>query len=72
MEKQQMKTGKAIITFLVGGAMGVGAACLMSKVCKMRGPSAGTAGQKQDGSQTRPTTPYCAVPEGADICFPEQ
>ncbi len=68
MEKQ-LRAGKALVTFLLGGAMGAGAAVLMSKVCKTRN----TAGQNGAGTGPgRPATPYCDVPEGADICFPER
>ena len=67
--ERQLRAGKALVTFLLGGAIGAGAAVLMSKVCKMRNTAA------QDGTGTgsgRLATPYCDVPEGADICFPER
>jgi hypothetical protein len=64
--ENQINTSKTLLTFLVGGAIGASAALIVSKACNMR--QAG-AGRSQDG-QT-PATPYCAVPEGADICFPE-
>jgi uncharacterized protein (DUF697 family) len=69
MEKQ-VNTGKGIVTFLLGSALGAGAAFLMSRVCKMKGPIAGATTQKSSGADGETT--YCAVPEGADICYPEQ
>ncbi|MGD0231917.1 MAG: hypothetical protein ABSC19_16445 [Syntrophorhabdales bacterium] len=68
----RMNVTRAIVTFLVGGAMGVGAACLMSRACAMRKSNTGGSRQKPGEVPTQPATPYCAVPEGADICFPEQ
>ncbi len=67
MEKQR-NTGKGVVTFLLGSAVGAGAAFLMSRVCKMKGSVAGAAAQK--GAEGEGI--YCAVPEGADICYPEQ
>ncbi len=69
---KQMNTGKAFVTFLLGGAVGAGAAFLMSRACKMKGSTAGAAASRPGGADTEAATPYCAVPEGADICFPEQ
>jgi hypothetical protein len=70
MEKQ-MNMGKAFVAFLLGSVAGAGAAFLMSRACKMKGPIAGAAASRPGGAGGE-TTPYCAVPEGADICFPEQ
>ena len=70
MEKQ-MNAGKVFVTFLLGSAVGAGAAFLMSKVCKTKGSIAGAAASRQGGADGE-ATPYCAVPEGADICYPEQ
>jgi hypothetical protein len=65
MEKQTgANTG--ILTFLVGGAVGVGAGLLLSRVCRT---GQATQGKSRDGESSAET--YCAVPEGADICFPE-
>ena len=66
MEKE-MKNWKAVSAFLMGSAMALGAAFLASKVCGMRGPVRTRQG-KYEGPEARP----CSVPEGADICFPEQ
>ena len=65
MEKQT-STSKEILTFLVGGAIGVGAGLLLSRAYRM-GQAA--EGKTRDGKS--PAGTYCAVPEGADICFPE-
>jgi len=70
MEKQ-MNTGKGFVTFLLGGAVGAGAAFLMLRACKMKGSIAGATAQKGGGAGGE-ATPYCAVPEGADICYPQQ
>ncbi len=67
MEKQ-MNAGKGFVTFLLGSAVGAGAAFLMSKVCK-KGSGAMAS---RPGTNGEEATPYCAVPEGADICYPEQ
>jgi len=66
MEKE-VKSWKAISAFLMGSAMALGAAFLASKVCGMRG-SARRGEGRYEGPDARP----CSVPEGADICFPEQ
>ncbi len=60
---------------LVGAALGAGAALLLTPAResvkaflkpRMKGRQAGSAeDRKSEGT-------YCAVPEGADICFPEQ
>jgi hypothetical protein len=71
MEKR-MHAGKFFLTFLLGSAAGAGAAFLMSKVCRMKGPIAGAAASKPGEAGGEAATPYCAVPEGADICYPEQ
>jgi hypothetical protein len=63
--ERHANTCRALVTFLLGGAVGMGAAFLMSKVCRMRG---GEEGSKTEVGQP---TPYCDVPEGADICFPK-
>ena len=65
MEKQRI-ANKGILTFLVGGAIGVGAGFLLSRACDT-GQAA--EGKTRDGEV--PAGTYCAVPEGADICFPE-
>ncbi len=62
-------------TVLVGAVLGAGAALLLpsarervkaSLKAATRGPQkGGTDGNRSEG-------PYCAVPEGADICFPEK
>jgi hypothetical protein len=70
MEKQ-INAGRGFITFLLGSVVGAGAVFLMSRACKMKGPIAGAAASRPDGAGGE-ATPYCAVPEGADICFPEQ
>jgi hypothetical protein len=70
MEKQPDR-GRTFVTFLLGSAVGAGAAFLMSRACKMKGPVAGATALKTGGADGE-ATPYCAVPEGADICFPEQ
>ena len=65
MEKQA-SANKTILTFLVGGAIGMGAGFLVSKACNMRQPAEGKIRDSEAPGGT-----YCAVPEGADICFPE-
>ena len=65
MEKQRI-ANKGIVTFLVGGAIGVGAGFLLSRVCDV-----GQAAQRKTRDGEVPAGTYCAVPEGADICFPE-
>ncbi len=64
--ERETSASKGILTFLVGGAIGVGAGLLLSRACGM-GQSA--EGKTRDGES--PDGTYCAVPEGADICFPE-
>jgi hypothetical protein len=61
------KSGKALVVLLVGSAVVAGAALLMSKVCKK-----GSKAQRIDGAGSEGSGTYCSVPEGADICFPEQ
>ncbi len=63
-----MDKRKALATFLIGGAVGMGAGLLMSKVCK-EGMSARRAMLPKKSEQE--PTPYCSVPEGADICYPQ-
>jgi len=65
MEKQTI-ANKGILTFLVGGAIGVGAGLLLSRACNTEQAA---QGKTRDGEV--PAGTYCAVPEGADICFPE-
>ena len=65
MEKQT-SASKGILTFLVGGAIGVGAGLLLSRAC-----STGQEAEGKTGDGESPAGTYCAVPEGADICFPE-
>ncbi len=71
MAEQVMHTGKngvrPLVTFLLGSVVGVGAAVFMSKVCKMKASL-----QKAGGADVEGASSYCAVPEGADICFPEK
>lgn len=64
-----MDKRKALATFLVGSAVGMGAGLLMSKVCKVGTSSRRTMLPKKPEAQE--PTPYCAVPEGADICYPQ-
>ncbi len=54
-------SGKFFVLFLAGSAIAAGVALLMSKVRKR-------------GLESAARTPgtYCSVPEGADICFPEE
>ena len=65
MEKQRI-ANKGLMTFLVGGAIGVGAGLLLSRACDV-----GQAAQRKTRDGEVPAGTYCAVPEGADICFPE-
>ncbi len=59
---------KAVVTFLVGSAVGIGAGVLMSKVCKVAPMRRMMLPKKPERQE--PST-YCQVPEGADICYPE-
>lgn len=63
------KAGKALISVLIGSAVGVGSAFLFSKVRK-RGSSLRL---KEIGPHKMPKSdePYCDVPEGADVCYPQ-
>ncbi len=63
------KAGNAFISVLVGGAIGAASAFLFSKVRK-RGSSVRL---KEIGPAKIPKSdqPYCDVPEGADICYPQ-
>ena len=54
---KQMNTGKAFVTFLLGGAVGAGAAFLMSRACKMKGSTAGAAASRPGGADTEAATP---------------
>lgn len=65
MEKQ-ISTNKGILTFLLGGAIGVGAGLLLSRACNT---GQETQGKTRDADAAGT---YCAVPEGADICFPDE
>ncbi len=65
MEKQT-SASKGLLTFLVGGAIGVGAGLLLSRAYSM-----GQAAEGKTRGGESPAGTYCAVPEGADICFPE-
>ena len=64
--ENQISPNRTLLTFLVGGALGVGAGLLVSKALTMRQSLEGKAKDDQ-----APSSHYCAVPEGADICFPE-
>jgi len=68
MEKR-VNAGRTVVSFLLGGAMGAGAAFIMSKVCKSRHASVQPGPGIGNGEAP---TPYCDVPEGADICFPKE
>jgi hypothetical protein len=69
---REMHTSKAVLTFLAGSALGVGAGLLVSKAYRAKGQVAATTGrQKAPSGAHNTSTPYCAVPEGADICYPE-
>ena len=71
MEKQT-NTSLTLITLLLGGAVGVGAGYLVSRacgVCSSVGRKEKTIAGRNDEALN---TPYCAVPEGADICYPDQ
>ncbi len=59
---------KGALSFVVGGAAAVGAGILMSKMCKR--DSEFTEKEGVAGKAAQSSEPYCAVPEGADICYP--
>jgi hypothetical protein len=65
-----MDKRKALATFLVGSAVGMGAGLLMSKVCKVGMPLRRPTLPKKP-KEGEPTPYPCAVPEGADICYPQ-
>ena len=69
MEKQN-GTAKDAITFLLGGAVGMGAGLLLHKACVGR-CGAGKPVQEKGSRDGQKSDTYCAVPEGADICFPD-
>lgn len=60
---------KGGLSFLVGGAMAVGAGLLMSKVCKRNSQAGQKTGFMGNAAQSG-NDAYCDVPEGADICYP--
>lgn len=69
MEKQT-NAARTLITFLLGSAVGVGAGFLVSKACGVCS-SIGKEAKITDGCSDEALNTPCAVPEGADICYPE-
>ena len=65
MEKQT-SASKGIPTFLVGGAIGVGAGLLLSRACSTGQEAEGKTGDGRTAAGT-----YCAVPEVLTFVFPK-
>ncbi len=69
MEKQKTSAW-AIVSFAVGAVVGIGAGMMTARACKFK-PGRLTSRPATPNSGADTGTPYCAVPEGADICYPE-
>jgi hypothetical protein len=67
MDRQVCKA--TAISVLLGGIVGAGAGLLLSKFGRRRGGDV----LSRIGPDRIPASeePYCSVPEGADICYPE-
>jgi hypothetical protein len=65
----------AVLSFFVGCAIGTGVALLVApqtRAIEARIRSAVGRGEKLTREQIIEEGMYCAVPEGMDICFPEE
>ncbi len=67
--KAPSRAGKAFISVLVGSAIGAASAFLFSRM-RRRGSSTQL---DKIGPSKMPQSdqPYCDVPEGADVCYPQ-
>jgi len=75
MAREHCVNGITVLSFLVGGIMGLGIAILMapqSGEIRERIRSAVGGRQKLTRKQIIEEGIQCAVPEGVDICYPEQ
>ncbi len=75
MSKERCINAVTVISFFVGGTIGVGLTLLLAREAKMieaRLRSTLGKGEKLTREQIIAEGLYCAVPEGADLCFPEQ
>ena len=75
MAGERCVNASTILSFLVGGIMGVGIALLImpqSGEIKERIRSAITRKEKLTREQVIEEGIQCAVPEGADMCYPGQ
>ncbi len=69
--ENQRTSGWSFVSFVVGAAVGLGAGMLTARSRRSKAgelPSNKVASERGDRGED---TLYCAVPEGADICYPE-
>ncbi len=61
------KSSKFLLSLIVGSVIGAGAGLALLKMCNRKARK----GIEQGGmTSVKSGEPYCAVPEGADICYP--
>ena len=74
MEKEYCVSAATVVSFFAGAVLGLGAALLIapeSGVIKKRLKRAVGRREKLSREQIIEEGVQCAVPEGADICYPE-
>jgi hypothetical protein len=59
-----------MVSFLLGGAVAVGTALVFRRINKKKSQVEGKPEGKIIDRADAPEGIYCAVPEGADICYP--
>ncbi len=75
MERQHCLNASTVLSFFAGGLVGLGVAMLMSpqgNEIKEKIKSAVGRRERLTREQIIEEGMQCAVPEGADICYPEQ
>jgi hypothetical protein len=69
--ESQSTSGWSFVSFVVGAAVGLGAGMLTARSLRSRFWESSSKKTGIRGSDSVENTHYCAVPEGADICYPE-
>jgi hypothetical protein len=58
-----------MISLVIGAAVGLGAGAFAARACKTKSGKSFSGKGIRPGNQGDNGTLYCAVPEGADICY---
>jgi hypothetical protein len=60
-----------MVSLVIGAAVGLGAGAFAARACKTKSGKSFSRKEIHTGNQGDSDTLYCAVPEGADICYPK-